>query len=194
MLVTARYVRDARRRGPVAPASSSRCATPRPGAATERSRAELISTVAHELRSPLTSVKGFTATLLAKWDRFTDDQKRLMLETVDADADRVTRLITELLDISRIDSGRLEVRRQPVDIAAAVRPARRRPRRRRASPRTGSGCGSPAPLPETVGRPRQDRPDPRQPAGERGAARRGHCHHRGGSRSAPRDAAAPGPR
>ncbi|AXK32181.1 PAS domain-containing protein [Streptomyces armeniacus] len=88
---------------------------------SERSDAELIATVAHELRSPLTSVKGFTATLLAKWERFTDDQKRLMLETVDADANRVTRLITELLDISRIDSGRLEVRRQPVDMAAAVR-------------------------------------------------------------------------
>jgi signal transduction histidine kinase len=87
---------------------------------TERSHAELIATVAHELRSPLTSVKGFTATLLAKWERFTDDQKKLMLETVDADANRVTRLIAELLDISRIDSGRLEVRRQPVDIAAAV--------------------------------------------------------------------------
>jgi signal transduction histidine kinase len=87
---------------------------------TERSHAELIATVAHELRSPLTSVKGFTATLLAKWERFTEDQKKLMLETVDADANRVTRLIAELLDISRIDSGRLEVRRQPVDIAAAV--------------------------------------------------------------------------
>ena len=88
---------------------------------TERSHAELIATVAHELRSPLTSVKGFTATLLAKWERFTEDQKKLMLETVDADANRVTRLIAELLDISRIDSGRLEVRRQPVDMAAAVR-------------------------------------------------------------------------
>src|SRR5882757_615200 len=87
---------------------------------TERSHAELIATVAHELRSPLTSVKGFTATLLAKWERFTEDQKKVMLETVDADANRVTRLIAELLDISRIDSGRLEVRRQPVDIAAAV--------------------------------------------------------------------------
>ncbi|MBP0453380.1 MULTISPECIES: ATP-binding protein [unclassified Kitasatospora] len=88
---------------------------------TERSHAELIATVAHELRSPLTSVKGFTATLLAKWERFTDGQKRLMLETVDADADRVTRLIAELLDISRIDAGRLELRKQVVDLAAAVR-------------------------------------------------------------------------
>ncbi len=77
--------------------------------------------MAHELRSPLTSVKGFTATLLNKWTRFTDDQKRVMLETVNADADRVTRLITELLDVSRIESGRMEVHRQLVDLPDRAR-------------------------------------------------------------------------
>ncbi|CAL9404515.1 Adaptive-response sensory-kinase SasA [Streptomyces sp. enrichment culture] len=118
VLVSARYVRT-RPTGPVRRVVVTLRDT-EARRRTERSHAELIATVAHELRSPLTSVKGFTATLLAKWERFTDDQKRLMLETVDADADRVTRLIAELLDISRIDSGRLEVRRQPVDIAAAV--------------------------------------------------------------------------
>ncbi|MFG2605325.1 ATP-binding protein [Streptomyces sp. NPDC048514] len=118
VLVSARYVRDE----PLGPVRQVVVCLRDTEARrrTERSHAELIATVAHELRSPLTSVKGFTATLLAKWERFTDDQKRLMLETVDADADRVTRLIAELLDISRIDSGRLEVRRQPVDIGAAV--------------------------------------------------------------------------
>ncbi|GAA0476437.1 ATP-binding protein [Streptomyces sp. NPDC046215] len=119
VLVSARYVRE-RPAGPVRRLVVQLRGT-EARRRTERSHAELIATVAHELRSPLTSVKGFTATLLAKWERFTDDQKRLMLETVDADADRVTRLIAELLDISRIDSGRLEVRRQPVDIVAAVR-------------------------------------------------------------------------
>ncbi|MFS7877226.1 ATP-binding protein [Streptomyces asiaticus] len=119
VLVSARYVRE-RPTGPVRRVVVCLRGT-EARRRTERSHAELIATVAHELRSPLTSVKGFTATLLAKWERFTDDQKRLMLETVDADANRVTRLIAELLDISRIDSGRLEVRRQPVDLAAAVR-------------------------------------------------------------------------
>ncbi|MER6118160.1 ATP-binding protein [Streptomyces sp. A0642] len=118
VLVSARYVRESPT-GPVRRLVVSLRGT-EARRRNERSHAELIATVAHELRSPLTSVKGFTATLLAKWERFTDDQKRLMLETVDADANRVTRLITELLDISRIDSGRLELRRQPVDLSAAV--------------------------------------------------------------------------
>ncbi|MFF2810214.1 ATP-binding protein [Streptomyces sp. NPDC058000] len=119
VLVSARYVRSA----PTGPVRRLVIALRGTEARrrTELSHAELIATVAHELRSPLTSVKGFTATLLQKWERFTDDQKRLMLETVDADANRVTRLIAELLDISRIDSGRLEVRRQRVDMIAAVR-------------------------------------------------------------------------
>jgi hypothetical protein len=119
LLVSVGYVRDCRS-GPVRRlVITLRGAQQR--ARLERSRAELVSTVAHELRAPLTSVKGFTATLLAKWSRFSDDQKRVMLETVNADADRVTRLITELLDVSRIESGRMEVRRQLVDVPERAR-------------------------------------------------------------------------
>ena len=77
---------------------------------------EIVSTVSHELRSPLTSVKGYTSLLLNRWDRLRDDQKRMMLEQVNHDADRVTRLITELLDISRLEAGRLVLRREMVDL------------------------------------------------------------------------------
>ncbi|GAB2683537.1 sensor histidine kinase [Thalassiella azotivora] len=119
VLVTARYVRSGRSRPVDRVVLQLRDTESRRRA--EHDHAGLISTVAHELRSPLTSVKGFTSTLLRRWDRFTDEQKLLMLTTVEADADRVTRLIAELLDISRIDAGRLEVRRQPVDVVALVR-------------------------------------------------------------------------
>ena len=118
LLVTTRYVRSGR--GEPVVAVVRRAARHREPPRAEEAQAQLLSTVAHELRSPLTSVKGFSATLLRRWDRFTDDQKRLMLETIEADADRVTRLIGELLDISRIDAGRLEVRRQPVDLVAVA--------------------------------------------------------------------------
>ncbi len=119
VLVTSRYVRAGPSRPVDAVVVAVRDAEGRRRA--EASNAALISTVAHELRSPLTSVKGFSSTLLRRWGRFTDDQKRLMLQTIEADADRVTRLITELLDVSRIDAGRLQVRKQPVDVPGAVR-------------------------------------------------------------------------
>ncbi|HYY78980.1 MAG TPA: HAMP domain-containing sensor histidine kinase [Actinomycetes bacterium] len=88
---------------------------------TEVQRGELISTLSHELRSPLTSVKGFTSTLLHRWDRFSDEQKRHMLATINMDADRVTRLIRELLDVSRIEAGRVELHRQEFDLPAMAR-------------------------------------------------------------------------
>ncbi|MBW8805779.1 MAG: PAS domain-containing protein [Catenulisporales bacterium] len=115
LLVTARYLRRDGRSTPVTGLVLALRGTEL-RRRRERRQSDLIATVAHELRSPLTSVKGFTATLLARWDRFTDDQKRMMLQTVDADADRVVRLIAELLDVARLDSGRMELHRIPVDL------------------------------------------------------------------------------
>ncbi|AWB92517.1 ATP-binding protein [Aeromicrobium chenweiae] len=118
-LITASLIR-ARRAGPVQRVVVSvRNARIRNQA--DRERSDLVATVAHELRSPLTGIKGFTATLLSKWDKFSEEQRQLMLETVDADADRLSRLITELLDAARIDAGRLTLKRGPVKLDEVVR-------------------------------------------------------------------------
>jgi signal transduction histidine kinase len=117
LLVTARLLRDAHHRvRRVAVSLRSARARER----LDRERSDLVATVAHELRSPLTGVKGFVATLLSKWDKLNDDQKKMMLETVNADADRLTRLIAELLDVARIDTGRLSLYPRPLDFQAAV--------------------------------------------------------------------------
>ena len=84
----------------------------------DRERSDLVATVAHELRSPLTGVKGFVQALLNRWDKLNDDQRKLMLTTVNADADRLARLIAELLDVARIDTGRLQL--YPRESSAAV--------------------------------------------------------------------------
>jgi signal transduction histidine kinase len=86
----------------------------------DRDRSDLVATVAHELRSPLTGVKGFVSTLLSKWERLNDEQKKLMLTTVHSDSERLSRLITELLDVARIDTGRLPLYPRPVDTRAVV--------------------------------------------------------------------------
>jgi len=82
---------------------------------------EIVAAVSHELRSPLTSVKGFSRLLLDRWDRLSEADKLDLVAQINRDADRVTRLVTELLDISRIEIGRLGLRVEGIDLAALVR-------------------------------------------------------------------------
>lgn len=114
VLVTARLHR-AVRPGPVT-AVAVDLRSGRGRARLDRDRSDLVATLAHELRSPLTGVKGFVQALLNRWDKLSDEQKRLMLTTASADADRLSRLIAELLDVARIDTGRLQLHRRPTDL------------------------------------------------------------------------------
>jgi len=73
----------------------------------ERMKTAFVSTVSHELRTPLTSIKGFIATLIDDTDGIYDDETRMeFYNIINTECDRLTRLITDLLNISRIESGR----------------------------------------------------------------------------------------
>jgi PAS domain S-box-containing protein len=113
-LVTARIRRDV----PLGPATGVALSvrSGRGRARIDRERSDLVAAVAHELRSPLTGVKGFVQAMLTRWGRLNDEQKLLMLTTVHADADRLSRLITELLDVARLDTGRLGLSRRGADV------------------------------------------------------------------------------
>ncbi len=118
VLVTGRLVREARG-GPVTRVGVV-LRSARGRERLDRERSDLVATVAHELRSPLTGVRGFVTTLINRWESFNDEQKKLMLATVNNDAERLGRLITELLDVARLDTGRLPLYPRPVDFTALV--------------------------------------------------------------------------
>jgi two-component system phosphate regulon sensor histidine kinase PhoR len=73
----------------------------------ERMKTAFVSTVSHELRTPLTSIKGFISTLLQDKEGFYDNDTRTeFYEIIDSECDRLQRLIEDLLNVSRIESGR----------------------------------------------------------------------------------------
>ena len=90
----------------------------------ERMRAEFLAMVSHELRMPLTSIKGSTAALLGASRQFAPAETREFIRIVDGQADRMIGLVSELLDAGRIDTGTLSVSPEPSEVAALVDRAR----------------------------------------------------------------------
>ena len=74
-------------------------------------RSQLLANVSHELRTPLTSIKGFISTLLRTDVSWSNEEKQEFLHTIDQESDRLIDLISDLLDMSRIESGRLVLKR-----------------------------------------------------------------------------------
>ena len=88
----------------------------------ERMKTAFVSTVSHELRTPLTSIKGFISTLLDDTEGMYDElTRREFYEIIDQECDRLTRLISDLLNVSRIESGRaLDMQLGEVDLHKVV--------------------------------------------------------------------------
>jgi signal transduction histidine kinase len=92
----------------------------------DRMKSEFVSLVSHELRTPLTAIGGFVDLLLEGEgeDKPTETQKDL-LWVVKRNSQRLTALVEELLDVSRIEAGRTDLRIEPVDLWSAVSEAAR---------------------------------------------------------------------
>ncbi len=89
----------------------------------ERMKTAFVSTVSHELRTPLTSIKGFISTLLQDEDGtfYDHETQREFYTIIDTECDRLTRLISDLLNVSRIEAGRaLDLNPKPVTLPPLI--------------------------------------------------------------------------
>ena len=90
----------------------------------ERQRAEFLSMVSHELRSPLTSIKGSTASVLGAGSPLPPAEMRQFFHIIDQQADHMRGLISDLLDAGSIQTGTLMVEPEPSEVADLVDRAR----------------------------------------------------------------------
>lgn len=89
----------------------------------DRMRSSLVSTVSHELRTPLAAIKGYVSTMLAddvEWDR---TSQREFLSIISDESDRLTNLVNNLLDLSRIEVGSLKLSREKCDVEEVIQKA-----------------------------------------------------------------------
>jgi signal transduction histidine kinase len=86
---------------------------------SELAKSELVSVVAHELRTPLASVLGFTSVLLQR--EVTDEQRREYLNIIEAQGRRLSALVNDFLDVQRLEEGKLSIGSELVDVGRVVR-------------------------------------------------------------------------
>ena len=72
-------------------------------------RSALLAAVSHDLRTPLASIKAASSSLLSDQLSFGPDETRILLQTIDDESDRLNSLVENLLDMSRLQTGSMEV-------------------------------------------------------------------------------------
>jgi len=88
--------------------------------ASRQAQRDFVANVSHELKTPLTSIQGFSQAIL---DGTADNEldRRRAVEIISNEANRMARLVDELLDLARIESGQIKMVRKPVDLAKVLR-------------------------------------------------------------------------
>ena len=90
---------------------------------SDRAKSEFMSVASHEMRTPITSIKGYTDLLSKETVGPINDMQTEFLDTIRTNADRIALLISDLSDMARIESGRLRLEIDRVDVADVVRDA-----------------------------------------------------------------------
>lgn len=92
----------------------------------DRMRASLVSTVSHELRTPLAAIKGYATTLLAEDVQWDGESQKEFLKIISDESDRLSELVNNILDLSRLDAGALQLERVECDLSGIIQRAARR--------------------------------------------------------------------
>lgn len=87
---------------------------------SELMQRDFVSMAAHELRSPLTAIKGFTRTLMTKFDQLSEERRNHYLAVVNEQSNRLARLVDDLMQVSRIDARSVKVAREAIDVVTMV--------------------------------------------------------------------------
>lgn len=83
-------------------------------------KSDFLSNVSHELRTPLTAIQGMGLTMEQQWDQLEDATRRELLSRLNANAETLHQIITTLLDFSRLQAGRLDVREETIELRPFV--------------------------------------------------------------------------
>lgn len=86
----------------------------------DRMKSEFVATVSHELRTPMTSIKGYVDILLMGVAGAMSEQQKNFLQVVQENTERLTILVNDLLDLSRIEAGQVNLSMQPVDLVEII--------------------------------------------------------------------------
>ncbi|MGH2694169.1 MAG: ATP-binding protein [Actinomycetota bacterium] len=86
----------------------------------DHTKSEFVSMLAHELKGPMTTLIGFSHVLKEQWDAVSDEKRRNILEILSKEMDRLARLVSDLLDLSRIEAGTLRYEMQAVDLGDLI--------------------------------------------------------------------------
>ena len=86
----------------------------------DRTKSEFVSMLAHELKGPMSTVLGFGHTLQQQWEKLSDEKRNHIVGIITKETERLSRLVTDLLDVSRMESGTLRYEMEPISVPEIV--------------------------------------------------------------------------